>query len=74
MLNRISYKNEPKLIPLTKGQSSYNKMEKEINKAPSDYEAIKKLVENNQNNDIKDFDNKKSSKNNSLKILPHKKK
>ena len=71
MFNKISYNNQPKSIPLTKPQSSYKKLEKEMNKPPSDYDAIKKLVENNENS-IKNIDNKKSK--NEVKILPHKKK
>ena len=73
MFHKLSHKNEPKPIPLTKGQSSFKKLEKEMNKPPSEYEAIKKLVENNENNDIKNINNK-SSKSNNLKLLPHKKK
>jgi predicted patatin/cPLA2 family phospholipase len=34
---------------LTKGQSSYNKLQKEMNEAPKEYNAIKKIVENNEN-------------------------
>ena len=50
MLKRIDYKHQQKPILLTKGQSTYNKLEKEMNKPPSDYNAIKSLVENNENN------------------------
>ena len=42
MFNKISYNNQPKSIPLTKPQSSYKKLEKEMNKPPSDYDAINK--------------------------------
>ena len=48
MLKRIDYKHQPKPITLTKGQSTYKKLEKEMNKPPSDYNAIKSLVENNE--------------------------
>ena len=41
MFNKISYNNQPKSIPLTTPQSSYKKLEKEMNKPPSDYDAIK---------------------------------
>jgi hypothetical protein len=40
MFHKLSHKNEPKPIPLTKGQSSFKKLEKEMNKPPSEYEAI----------------------------------
>ena len=43
MFQRKMMTNQPKFIPLTKGQSSYKKLEKEMNKAPSEYEAIKNL-------------------------------
>lgn len=72
MLKRIDYKNQPKPILLTKGQSTYKKLEKEMNKPPSDYNAIKSLVESNENN-IKHIDNK-TSKNNLDKLIPHQKK
>ena len=44
MFHRIDYRNQPKSIPLTKGQSSYSKLEKEMNKPPTDYNAIKKYL------------------------------
>ena len=50
MLKRIDYKHQPKPITLTKGHSTYKKLEKMMNKPPSDYNAIKSLVENNENN------------------------
>ena len=50
MLKRIDYKHQQKPIQLSKGQSTYKKLEKEMNKPPSDYNAIKGLVENNENN------------------------
>ena len=70
MLKRIDYKNQPKPILLTKGQSTYKKLE-EMNKPPSDYNAIKGLVETNENN-IEKNNNNIQSKN--VKIIPHKKK
>ena len=50
MLKRIDYKHQQIPIQLSKGQSTYKKLEKEMNKPPSDYNAIKGLVENNENN------------------------
>ena len=70
---KITY-NKPynqKNLILTKGKSSYDKLEKEMNKAPSEYEAIKKLVDNGEN-DIGNIDNK-ISKNDLVKLIPHKK-
>jgi predicted nucleic acid-binding Zn-ribbon protein len=49
MLKRIDYKNQPKPILLTKGQTNYNKLQKEMNEAPKEYNAIKSLIENNEN-------------------------
>ena len=70
MLKRIDYKYQPKPITLTKGQSSYNKLQKEMNEAPKEYNAIKSLVENNENN-IEKIINNIQSKN--VKLIPHKK-
>ena len=70
MFHKIDYKNQPKLIPLTNPQSSYKKLEKEMNKPPSDYNSIKSMVENGNNN-LKNIDNKKSK--NEVKVIPHKK-
>ena len=70
MLQRIDYKHQPKPITLTKGQSSYNKLQKEMNEAPKEYNAIKSLVENNENN-IEKIINNIQSKN--VKLIPHKK-
>jgi hypothetical protein len=63
MFSKIDYKNQPKPIALTKGQSTYKKLE-EMNNPPSDYNSIKKLIENNESNN--------QSKN--IKLIPHKKK
>ena len=71
MLKRIEYKHQPKPILLTKGQTAYKKLEKEMNKPPSDYNAIKGLVENNENN-IEKIRNDIQLKN--VKLIPHKKK
>ena len=71
MLKIIDYKHQQKPILLTKGQSTYNKLEKEMNKPPSDYNAIKSLVENNGNN-IEKISNNIQSKN--VKLIAHKKK
>ena len=70
MLKRIDYKHQPKPITLTKGQSTYKKLEKEMNKPPSDYNAINSLVENNENN-IEKISNNIQSKN--VNLMPHKK-
>ena len=71
MLKRIDYKNQPKPILLTKGQSTYKKLEKEMNNPPSDYNAIKSLVENNENNIEKNSNNIQTK---NVKLIPHKKK
>ena len=71
MLKRIDYKNQPKPILLTKGQSTYKKLEKEMNNPPSDYNAIKSLVENSENS-IEKISNSIQSRN--VKLMPHKKK
>ena len=71
MFHKIDYKHQQKPILLTKGQSTYNKLEKEMNKPPSDYNAIKSLIENNGNN-IEKISNNIQSKN--VKLIAHKKK
>ena len=71
MFHKIDYKHQQKPILLTKGQSTYNKLEKEMNKPPSDYNAIKSLVENNENN-IEKISNNIQSK--TVKLIPHQKK
>ena len=71
MFHKIDYKHQQKPILLTKGQSTYNKLEKEMNKPPSDYNAIKSLVENNENN-IEKISNNIQPKN--VKLIAHKKK
>ena len=49
MFHKISNDNKPKAIPLSNPQSNYKKLEKQMNKPPSDYDSIKSLVENNEN-------------------------
>ena len=71
MFHKIDYKHQQKPILLTKGQSTYNKLEKEMNKPPSDYNAIKSLVENNGHN-IEKISNNIQSKN--VKLIAPKKK
>ena len=73
MFNKSVYRNQQQPI-LLKTNSSYRKLEKEMNKIPSDYEQIKKLIEDNENT-FKNFSNK-SYKNidKNVKIIPHKKK
>ena len=70
MLKRIDYKHQPKPIALTKGQSTYKKLEKTMNNPPSDYNSIKKLIENNENSIEKSRDIQSTS----VKLIPHKKK
>ena len=70
MFHETDNKNQPKSIPLTNPQSNYNKLEKEMNRPPSDYNSIKSMVENGNN--LKHIDNKKSK--NQVNIIPHKKK
>ena len=72
MFSKIDYKHQPKPLPLTKMQSSYSKLEKEMNKPPSDYEQIKNLVESH--NELKQYSNV-ASKNvdKHIQILPHQK-
>ena len=57
MFNKSAYKNQQQPISLNKTNSSYRKLEKEMNKPPSDYELIKKLIEDNENT-FKNFSNK----------------
>ena len=71
MFHKIDYKHQQKPILLTKGQSTYNKLEKEMNKPPSDYNAIKSLVENNGHN-IETISNNIQS--NNVKLIAPKKK
>ena len=76
MFNKSVYRNQQQPILLNKTSSSYRKLEKEMNKPPSDYEQIKKLIEDNDSeNTLKNFSNK-SFKNveKSVKVIPHKKK
>ena len=73
MFNKSAYRNQQQPILLNKTNSSYRKLEKEMNKIPSDYEQIKKLIESNEN-DIKTLSNssfKNVDKN--IKLLPHQK-
>lgn len=74
MFNKSAYRNQQQPILLNKTNSSYRKLEKEMNKPPSDYEQIKKLIEDNDNT-FKNFSNK-SYKNidKNVKIITHKKK
>ena len=72
MFHKIDYKHQPKPIALTKGQSTSKKLEKEMNSPPSDYNSIKKLIENNENSIEKITHNNNQSKN--VKMIAHKKK
>ena len=71
MFHKIDYRNQPKPILLTKGQSTYNKLQKEMNEAPKEYNAIKSLVEKNEHS-IEKISNNIQSKN--IKLIPHQKK
>ena len=63
--NKITY-NKPysfqKSITLNKIKTSYDKLEKEMQKPPSDYDSIKTLIETQNNNitNIQNNINKKS--------------
>jgi len=46
MFSKMDYKHQQKPILLTKGQSTYKKLEKEMNEAPKDYNSIKKVDRN----------------------------
>ena len=64
MLKRIDYKHQTQSIPLTKGQSTYNKLQREMNETPKDYNAIKNMIENNENSiekTVRPFNQKKLS-------------
>ena len=61
MFNKSAYRNQQQPILLNKTNSSYRKLEKEMNKPPSDYEQIKKLIEDNDNT-FKNFSNKSYKK------------
>ena len=71
MFHKVNVKNQPKPIALNKPQSSYKKLEKEMNEPPKEYNSIKKLIEQSTENSIKDIDKMVSIKN--VKLLPHKK-
>ena len=76
MFQKSVYRNQQQPVILNKNQSSYKNLEKEMNKPPSDYEQIKKLIEDSDSeNTLKNFSNK-SFKNveKNVKIIPHKKK
>ena len=69
MLNRRNYKKETQPVILTKNKSNYRKLEKEMNEPIKEYNSIKKLVENN---DIENVVNKNSK--NDMKLIAHQKK
>ena len=73
MFHRVDYKNEPKLKPLTKGLSNYDKLQKDLNTPVKDYNQIKDLVEteNNSITKLNNINNKKSQ--NTVEIGAHKK-
>ena len=69
MLNRRNYKKETQPVILTKNKSNYRKLEKEMNEPIKEYNSIKKLVENN---DIENVVIKNSK--NDMTLISHKKK
>ena len=71
MLKRIDYKHQPKPVPLTKQQSTYSKLQREMNEPAKDYNSIKKLIENNENN-IEKINSNNQSK--TITMIAHKKK
>ena len=74
LFNKSAYRNQQQPILLNKTNSSYRKLEKEMNKPPSDYEQINKLIETNEN-DIKTLSNKSFKHvDKNVKLIPHKKK
>ena len=68
MLSRRKCRKETQLVILTKNKSSYSKLEKEMNEPMKEYNSIKKLVDNN---DIENIASKKSK--NQMKPIAHKK-
>ena len=44
MLKRIDYKHQTQSIPLTKGQSTYNKLQRKINMIENNENSIEKTV------------------------------
>ena len=72
---KITY-NKPynqKNLILTKGKSSYDKLEKEMNKPPSEYDEIKQLVES-QNNSITNIQNNINNSKHIVSTSTHQKK
>ena len=69
MLNRRNYKKDTQPVILTKNKSNYRKLEKEMNEPIKEYNSIKKLVENN---DIENVVIKNSK--NDMTPIAHKKK
>ena len=58
--NKITYNKEKEWHkPLTKIKQGYDKVKKELNEPVRDYNSIKELVE--ENNNLKNIENKKSS-------------
>ena len=73
--HKITY-NKPypfqQSITLTKLKGSYDKLEKEMQKPPSDYNGIKQLIES-QNNSITNLQNNNIKSKNNIDITSHKK-
>ena len=75
MFQKSVYRNQQQPILLNKTNSSYRKLEKEMNTPPSEYEAIKKLIEDSDSeNTLKNFSNKSFKHvEKNVKIIQHKK-
>ena len=73
MINRRIQQNNNQSLTLFKGKNDYNKVMKEMNEPPKEYETIKLLVEE-KNNTITNLENNinKKSKNN-LQMKSHNK-
>ena len=69
ILNRRNYKKDTQPVILTRNKSNYRKLEKEINEPIKEYNSIKKLVENN---DIENVVIKNSK--NDMTLVAHKNK
>ena len=73
MFNRKIQQNNNQSLTLFKGKNDYNKVMKEMNEPPKEYETIKTLVEQNNNSisNLKNNINKKSK--NNLQMKSHNK-
>ena len=60
MFHRVDYRHEPRLKPLTKGLSNYDKLQKDLNTPVKDYNQIKDLVENDAHQSLASIRDKNS--------------